>query len=72
MNASKEPARGWVITIFLSDRILPPPTGTSEVWASAAGPAAPPWPAEAPWLAGAADDELAWVAWLPPIPLLEL
>jgi len=34
VNASNEPARGWVITIFLSARILPPPTGTSEVRAS--------------------------------------
>src|SRR4029077_9970853 len=36
------PDCGWVITIFLSARILPPPTGTSEVLASAAGAAAAP------------------------------
>src|SRR5580704_12282646 len=33
VNASIVPARGWVITIFLSARILPPPTGMSEVLA---------------------------------------
>src|SRR5689334_18408137 len=43
VNAWNEPARGWVITIFLSARILPPPTGTSEVRASDGG-----WP-EAGW-----------------------
>src|ERR1700750_3410901 len=37
VNAANEPARGWVITIFLSARILPPPTGTSEVRASDGG-----------------------------------
>src|SRR6185436_2051904 len=37
VNASNEPARGWVITIFLSARILPPPTGTSEIRASDGG-----------------------------------
>ena len=40
LNPWKSPECGWVITIFLSVRILPPPTGTSEVLASAAGPAA--------------------------------
>src|SRR6185312_9365814 len=48
VNASNEPARGWVITIFLSARILPPPTGTSEVRASDGG-----W-SEAGW------DEAGW------------
>src|SRR6476469_8652061 len=37
VNASNEPARGWVITIFLSARLLPPPSGTSEVRASDGG-----------------------------------
>src|SRR3954447_26864102 len=34
VNASNEPDRGWVITIFLSARILPPPAGTSEIRAN--------------------------------------
>src|SRR6266702_8759721 len=38
VNASNEPAFGWVITIFLSARILPPPTGISAVLASAVRP----------------------------------
>ena len=33
-NASNWPAVGWVITIFCSARITPPPTGTSLVGAS--------------------------------------
>jgi len=37
VNALNEPARGWVITIFLSARIVPPPTGTSEALASDGG-----------------------------------
>src|SRR6478752_5728596 len=81
VNASNEPARGWVITIFLSARILPPPTGTSEVRASDGG-----WP-EAGWAriawsrpaaareaqsAGTAA-ELPWAGWLAAIPpLLEM
>ena len=48
VNASNEPARGWVITIFLSARILPPPTGTSEVRASDGGWPEAGWP-EAGW-----------------------
>jgi hypothetical protein len=38
LNASNEPALGWVITIFLSDKILPPPdlyVGEREFWAEA-------------------------------------
>src|SRR5262249_57908874 len=30
VNALNEPARGWVITVFLSARIVPPPTRTSR------------------------------------------
>src|SRR6516165_5478940 len=71
VNASNESACGWVITIFLSARIFPPPTGISAVLASTGGPfgaAAPELP-----LAGAADVELPWVGWPPAIPpLLEL
>jgi hypothetical protein len=37
VNASKVPACGWVITIFLSVTIMPPPTGTSEVLARTPG-----------------------------------
>ena len=44
LNAWNAPDFGWVITIFLSARILPPPTGMSEVLASAAGAAAAPEP----------------------------
>ena len=57
VNAWNEPARGWVITIFLSARILPPPTGTSEVRASDGG-----WP-EAGW---PEDGGRGWLArgWL--------
>jgi hypothetical protein len=51
VNASNEPARGWVITIFLSVRILPPPSGTSEVRASAGGWLEGGW-LVAGWLAG--------------------
>src|SRR5215472_3379850 len=38
VNALNEPACGSVITIFLSVRILPPPTGISAVRASTGGP----------------------------------
>src|SRR5260370_15027982 len=50
VNASNVPAVGWVITIFLSARILPPPTGISEVLASTGGAAgaAPELPPELP------------------------
>ena len=69
LNAWNAPDCGWVITIFLSVRILPPPTGTSEVLASAAGAAAAPEPEPA----GAADEEAGCAGWLPAIPpLLEL
>src|SRR6516164_3520224 len=51
------PDCGWVSTIFWAARILPPPTGTSEVLASAAG----------------AAEVLAGAGWLPATPpLLEL
>ena len=57
-------------TTFLSVRILPPPTGTSEVLASAAGAAAAPEPEPA---GAAADEEAGCAGWLPAIPpLLEL
>src|SRR5580704_6045803 len=70
VNALNEPACGSVITIFLSARILPPPTGISLVLASTGGPlwAAAPEPP----LAGTAV-ELSWTGWLPATPpLLEL
>src|SRR6185312_5551465 len=53
VNASNEPARGWVITIFLSARILPPPAGTSEVRASDGG-----WPT-----AGWGEDDWPEAGW---------
>ena len=34
VNALNSPSVGWVMTIFCSGRISPPPTGTSEVAAS--------------------------------------
>src|SRR5947199_10599619 len=69
LNPWNSPDFGWVRTIFLSARILPPPTGTSEVLASAAGAAAAPDPEAA----GAADEEVAGAGWLPATPpLLEL
>jgi hypothetical protein len=69
LNPWNSPDFGWVSTIFLSVRILPPPTGTSEVLASAAGAAAPPEPEPA----GAAGEEAGCAGWLPAIPpLLEL
>ena len=72
LNAWNAPDCGWVITIFLSVRILPPPTGMSEVLASAAGAAAAPEPGPAD-AAGAADEEAGGAGWLPAIPpLLEL
>jgi hypothetical protein len=76
LNPWNSPDFGWVITIFLSARILPPPTGTSEVLASAAGPAALEPAAPEPDAAGAAwaaDEEVAGAGRLPAIPpLLEL
>ena len=39
LNPWNSPDFGWVITIFWVARILPPPTGTSDVLASAAGAA---------------------------------
>jgi hypothetical protein len=69
LNPWNSPDFGWVITIFWVARILPPPTGTSDVLASAAGAAAAPEPEAA----GAADEEGGWAGWLPAIPpLLEL
>ena len=68
VNASNVPAVGWVITIFLSARIVPPPTGTSEVLASTAGPLADAAPAPEP--VPAAVAELGWAGWLPAIPPL--
>ena len=69
LNAWNAPDCGWVITIFLSARILPPPTGTSEVLASAAGAAAAPEPEPA----GAAGEVAGCAGWLPATPpLLEL
>src|SRR6516225_2700908 len=66
------PDFGWVITICLAARILPPPTGMSAVLASAAGPAAAPEP-EPAGAAWAADEEVAGAGGLPAIPpLLEL
>src|ERR1035441_6471991 len=41
VNAWKEPACGCVITIFLSVRTLPPPTGMSAVLAKTAGALVP-------------------------------
>src|SRR3977135_3543814 len=71
LNPWNSPDLGWVSTIFLSVRILPPPTGTSEVLASAAGAGAPPGPEPA---SGddAAGEEAGCSGWLPAIPLLEL
>src|SRR5947209_35285 len=41
VNALNEPACGCVITMFLPSMILPPPSGTSAVVASAATAGAP-------------------------------
>src|SRR6201986_4719647 len=71
LNPWKSPECGWGIPIFLSVRILPPPAGTSEVLASAAGPAAVPEPEPAS--VGGGAEELAGAGWLPAIPpLLEV
>ena len=67
LNAWNAPDCGWVITIFLSVRILPPPTGMSEVLASAAGPAA----AAEPTAGAAAEAGLRGLPLTIP-PLLEL
>src|SRR5580658_1512252 len=64
VNAWKEPACGWVITIFWAVRILPPPTGMSVVLARTAGPPAPD--DEAP---AAGEDAVGW-AGAPASPLL--
>src|SRR6516164_1898327 len=72
LNPWNSPDFGWVITIFLSARILPPPTGTSEVLASAAGAAAALEPAGAAAAlepAGAAE-VLAGAGWGPATPPL--
>src|SRR5690242_16573237 len=66
LNPWNSPDFGWVSTIFWAARILPPPTGMSEVLASAAGAAAPPEPEPA----GAAGEEAGWLPATPP--LLEL
>src|SRR5207247_8917316 len=58
-NPWNSPDFGWVSTIFLSVRILPPPTGTSEVLASAAGAAA----AAEPEPAGAAGEGAGCAGW---------
>src|SRR5437764_15319777 len=63
VNAWNVPDCGWVITIFLSARIVPPPTGTSEVLASTAAPPPPPEPAPLPEAAGAELDSAGWAPW---------
>src|SRR5215468_5137385 len=63
LNAWNAPDFGWVITIFWPARILPPPTGTSEVPARAAGPFGVAAAEAGP--AGAADEELGCSGWLP-------
>ena len=69
LNPWNSPDFGWVSTIFLSARILPPPTGTSEALASAAGAAAAPEPEPT----GAAAEVAGCAGWLPATPpLLEL
>jgi len=70
VNAANEPAFGWVITIFLSARILPPPTGMSVVLASTAGPLEAAAPGLVPVVAPGA--ELLCAGWPPAMPLLEL
>src|SRR5689334_20210875 len=72
VNAWNVPDCGWVITIFLSARIVPPPTGTSEVLASTAAPP-PPEPAPLPEAAGPELDSVDWASWgASTPPLLEL
>src|SRR6266568_4750467 len=66
VNASNDPAFGWVMTIFLSARILPPPTGISAVLASTGGPLR----AGPPELAGPAGGELLWAGGAPATPPL--
>jgi hypothetical protein len=61
VNALNVPDCGWVMTIFLSPRMVPPPTGIWEVEASAAG-ALPP-AAPLPEAAGAELDSAGWVPW---------
>ena len=69
VKASNEPAFGWVTTIFLAARTLPPPTGISAVLASAWAPLE----VAAPEPAGAAGGELLSAGWAPATPpLLEL
>src|SRR5579859_3726585 len=67
VKASKVPACGWVITILLSVRILPPPTGTSEVLARTSGafPFPAPVPEDPPLAAG-----LFWAGGAPASPPL--
>src|ERR1700760_4789988 len=47
VNALNVPDCGWVMTIFLAAKMVPPPTGTWEVEVSAAG-AVPPAGPDAP------------------------
>ena len=70
VNASKVPAFGWVITIFWLTRMVPPPTGTWEVWASTGAPPVAAVPE--PELAAGVVAGPAWVGCPPAMPLLAL